>query len=288
MAEWLARSAFHAAVDPARRRYSIVIPPPNVTGLAPHGARPQRHHPGHPHPLPPPAGQQHPVGGRHRPRRHRHRRTRWRAQLAGEGLRKDRSGPRGVREARVGLARRVRVDHHPPAQAAGLRLRLRVASASPWTRPTRRPCSRSSSHLYEKGDIYRDVYLVNWCTALRLGHLGPRGGARGARRQAVLRQVPGGRLRRVPDRGHHPPRDDPGRHRRGGQPQGPALRPSYVGHVALVPLAGREVPIIADEHVDIEFGTGALKITPATTPTTGRSACGTTCPASRSSASTGA
>ena len=30
--------------------------------------------------------------------------------------------------------------------------------------------------------------------------------------------------------------------------------------------------MIADEHVDPEFGTGALKITPATTPTTSRSA----------------
>ena len=61
----------------------------------------------------------------------------------------------------------------------------------------------------------------------------------------------------------------------------------FVGKTAVVPLIGREVPIIADEHVDIGFGTGALKITPATTPTTGRSACATACPASRSSGWTG-
>ena len=36
--------------------------------------------------------------------------------------------------------------------------------------------------------------------------------------------------------------------------------------MAVVPLVGREVPIIADEHVDIEFGTGALKITPGHDP----------------------
>lgn len=35
------------------------------------------------------------------------------------------------------------------------------------------------------------------------------------------------------------------------------------GKKALVPLVGREVPIIFDEYVDIEFGTGALKVTPA-------------------------
>ncbi|CAG0902729.1 unnamed protein product [Cyprideis torosa] len=30
-----------------------------------------------------------------------------------------------------------------------------------------------------------------------------------------------------------------------------------------VPLVGREVPIIGDEYVDMEFGTGCLKVTPA-------------------------
>lgn len=35
------------------------------------------------------------------------------------------------------------------------------------------------------------------------------------------------------------------------------------GKKVLVPIANREVPIIEDEYVDIEFGTGALKITPA-------------------------
>ncbi len=36
-----------------------------------------------------------------------------------------------------------------------------------------------------------------------------------------------------------------------------------VGKSAIVPLIGRSIPIIADRYVDIEFGTGALKITPA-------------------------
>jgi valyl-tRNA synthetase len=35
-----------------------------------------------------------------------------------------------------------------------------------------------------------------------------------------------------------------------------------VGKHCVLPLVGRRLPIIADEHVDIEFGTGALKITP--------------------------
>jgi valyl-tRNA synthetase len=36
-----------------------------------------------------------------------------------------------------------------------------------------------------------------------------------------------------------------------------------IGEYAIVPLIGREIQIIADESVDIKFGTGAVKITPA-------------------------
>ncbi len=36
-----------------------------------------------------------------------------------------------------------------------------------------------------------------------------------------------------------------------------------VGRTALVPLINRRIPIIADDYVEMEFGTGALKITPA-------------------------
>ena len=39
-----------------------------------------------------------------------------------------------------------------------------------------------------------------------------------------------------------------------------------VGKVAIVPIVGRELPIIADEYVDPLFGTGSLKITPAHDP----------------------
>jgi valyl-tRNA synthetase len=39
-----------------------------------------------------------------------------------------------------------------------------------------------------------------------------------------------------------------------------------VGQHAILPLVGRRLPIIADEHVDPEFGTGALKITPGHDP----------------------
>ena len=38
---------------------------------------------------------------------------------------------------------------------------------------------------------------------------------------------------------------------------------SLIGSHVILPLIGREIPIIADEYVDMEFGTGVVKVTPA-------------------------
>ena len=40
------------------------------------------------------------------------------------------------------------------------------------------------------------------------------------------------------------------------------------GKRVTVPIVGRSIPVIADSYVDMEFGTGALKVTPDTTSTT--------------------
>ncbi len=39
-----------------------------------------------------------------------------------------------------------------------------------------------------------------------------------------------------------------------------------VGTEIVLPLTGRRIPVVADEHVDPEFGTGAVKVTPAHDP----------------------
>ncbi len=41
---------------------------------------------------------------------------------------------------------------------------------------------------------------------------------------------------------------------------------NWIGRKVIVPLGGQEIPIIADDHADPEFGTGAVKITPAHDP----------------------
>ena len=40
----------------------------------------------------------------------------------------------------------------------------------------------------------------------------------------------------------------------------------YIGKMVIVPILNREIPVIADEYVSMEFGTGALKITPGHDP----------------------
>jgi valyl-tRNA synthetase len=40
----------------------------------------------------------------------------------------------------------------------------------------------------------------------------------------------------------------------------------FVGQMVVVPILGRQIPVISDEYVDREFGTGALKITPGHDP----------------------
>ncbi len=41
---------------------------------------------------------------------------------------------------------------------------------------------------------------------------------------------------------------------------------ALIGSMVVLPLLGREIPIVADEHVDPAFGTGAVKVTPAHDP----------------------
>ncbi len=119
--------------------------------------------------------------------------------------------------------------------------------------------------LYEKGLIYKGKYIVNWCPrcnsaisdveteyATEQGHMWeisyPLKGESGAIIVATTRPetIFGDVAIAV-----HP--DD---HKYS----------ELVGKTVIIPLSGREIPIIADEYVDKNFGTGAVKITPAHDP----------------------
>ena len=79
-------------------------------------------------------------------------------------------------------------------------------------------------------------------------------------------RLPGRRRGGSRDRRHGAAGDDARRHRAWPcNPDDERYR-DLVGKTVIVPLAEREVPIIADDYVDVAFGTGALKITPAPRP----------------------
>jgi len=119
--------------------------------------------------------------------------------------------------------------------------------------------------LYEEGLIYRAHYLINWCpsclTALsdletvhedRQGHLWHiRYPVAGTNEHLVVATTrPETMLGDTAVAVH--PEDERYKH--------------LVGKTILLPLAQREIPVIADAMVDREFGTGAVKITPAHDP----------------------
>ncbi|MFW6334215.1 MAG: valine--tRNA ligase [Desulfosalsimonas sp.] len=119
--------------------------------------------------------------------------------------------------------------------------------------------------LFEQGLIYRGNYIINWCP----------------RCSTALAEI---EVEHEEHEGHlyhirYPYKDGQ------GGPVVATTRPeTMLGDTALavhpgderykdisedrviLPLAGREIPVIRDEYVDMEFGTGALKITPAHDP----------------------
>ena len=120
--------------------------------------------------------------------------------------------------------------------------------------------------LYEKGLIYKGSRIINWCphcvTALsdaeveyqdKPGHLWH------------MRYPLDGR-QRLSGGGHHPPGDHDGRYRRGRQPQRRALSGSGGQDLSPCLLMNREIPIVADDYVEMDFGTGCVKMTPAHDP----------------------
>ncbi|HSD62499.1 MAG TPA: valine--tRNA ligase, partial [Ignavibacteriaceae bacterium] len=44
---------------------------------------------------------------------------------------------------------------------------------------------------------------------------------------------------------------------------GDARYKDLIGKMVVLPIVGREIPVFADDYVDMEFGTGAVKVTPA-------------------------
>jgi len=119
--------------------------------------------------------------------------------------------------------------------------------------------------LYKKGLIYRGKYMVNWCPRCKTVLAD----------DEVEHEETQGKLYYV----RYPLLDSPGyivvattRPETMLGDTAIAVNPKddrykhLVGKRAILPLVNRELQIVADEYVDPEFGTGAVKITPAHDP----------------------
>ena len=119
--------------------------------------------------------------------------------------------------------------------------------------------------LYDQGLIYRDYYITNWCPKCR----------------TTISDV---EVEHIEQPGHfwyfkYPYKDGSGhvvvattRPETMLGDTAVAVHPDderyagLIGKTLILPLVGREMPLIADEYVDPSFGTGAVKITPAHDP----------------------
>lgn len=260
---WLDKKLFEARVNPEKKPYTVVIPPPNITGILTMG---------------------HVLNNSIQDAFVRWKRMKgyeacWvpgtdhagiatqnvvEKSLAKEGKDRHALG----REKFVELVWKWRENYG----GAIIKQLKKLGVSCDWTRE-RFTMDSGLSHavqevfvrLYKKGLVYRGKYIVNWCpkdhTAIS--------------DDEVEYQEKNGKLYFL----KYPLEDGSGHITVATtRPEtmlgdvAVAVNPAderykkYVGQNLVLPLVGRKMRVIADDYVDREFGTGAVKITPAHDP----------------------
>lgn len=262
--EWLEKKSFSASVNPDKKPYTIVLPPPNITGQL---------HMGH-------ALDQTLQDILIRFKRLQGYEALWlpgtdHASIAtevrvlksieeAEGIKKEDLG----REEFLNRAWKWRDDYGRII----VNQMQKLGSSCDWEKERftmDEGCNDAVTEvfikLYEKGLIYRGNRLINWCPDCKT-------------------TLSDAEVEHEEKPGHfwhikYPVKDsDIFLEIATTRPEtmladtGVAVNPNderykhLVGKSCILPLVGREIPIIADEYVDLEFGTGALKVTPAHDP----------------------
>ena len=268
---WEKNGYFHQEPD-GRAPYSVVIPPPNVTGIL---------HMGH-------ALNQTIQDILVRWRRMQGRNTLWlpgtdHAGIATQNVVEKALKKEGKRRQDLGREKFLERVWEWKKQYGGtiVHQQRMLGNSTDWLRERftfDEGCSRAVAkvftQLYNEGLVYKGNYIVNWCprcgTALandevehepNHGHfwyvrypvVGSEKGVKGEPYKDYVmvattrpETLPGDTAVAVN------PKDDRYAH--------------LVGKTVILPLTGREIPVISDDYVDREFGTGIVKITPAHDP----------------------
>ncbi len=260
---WLKGNYFHAACDPQKTPYTIVIPPPNITGQL---------HMGH-------ALDNTLQDILIRWRRMQGYDTLWlpgtdHASIATEAKIVDALRAEGISKEDLGREGFLKRAWEWRAQYGGriVEQLKKLGSSCDWERERftlDEGCSKAVrevfNNLYEKGLIYRGERIINWCPHCKTSisdiemeyeekdgafwHMAyPFTDGSGAIIVATTRPetIPGDTGVAV-----HP---DDERYK------------DMIGKTVRIPVIGREIPIVADTYAKMDKGTGAVKITPAHDP----------------------
>ena len=261
--KWLDNKYFHAEVDHSKKPFTIVIPPPNITGKL---------HMGH-------ALDETMQDILIRFKKMQGYNTLWQpgtdhASIATEVKIIEALKEEGIEKEDLGREKFLERAWEWKEEYGGTIVSQlkKLGSACDWDRERftmDEGCSKAVEEvfikLYEKGYIYKGSRIINWCPVCQTsisdaevehvdqaGHFWhikyPVAGTDDYLEIATTR--PETMLGDTAVAVH--PDDERYTH--------------LVGKMLELPLCGRQIPIVADEYVDKEFGTGAVKITPAHDP----------------------
>ncbi|MBX6350262.1 MAG: valine--tRNA ligase [Clostridia bacterium] len=261
-ARWEADGLFHAEVDPARRPYCIVMPPPNVTGDLHLG---------------------HALDTVIQDVLVRWRRMEGDAVLWQPGTDHAGIATQAVVERRLLAEGRSRHDlgrerflervwaWKDEYESHILDQLRRMGASADWSR-TRFTMDEGLSRAvvevfvryHEEGLLYRDDAVVHWCPDCRtaLSDLEVEHWEEDGALWTIRYPLEGGGEIRVATTR---PETMLGDTAVAVHPDDPRYR-SLAGRTAILPLVGRRLPVVADPAVEREFGTGAVKVTPGHDP----------------------
>jgi valyl-tRNA synthetase len=262
---WTENSFFSARLNPAKKPFSIVIPPPNVTGIL---------HMGH-------ALNNTIQDILIRYQRMKGMESLWmpgtdHAGIATQNVVEKSLAKQGYKRHDLGRDKFIeKVWQWKEEYGSTIIHQLKKLGAScDWSRIrfTMDPdYSRSVTEvfirLYEKGLIYRGSYIINWC---------PRCCTALSDEEALHQQLQGELYYlKYPIKANYDssyivvattrPETILGDSAVAVNPKDKRYK-KLIGKTLILPLAQREIKIIADNMVDMEFGTGAVKVTPAHDP----------------------
>jgi valyl-tRNA synthetase len=260
---WQEKGYFNSEVNPAKKPYTIVIPPPNVTGMLHMG---------------------HVLNNTIQDiliRYHRMRgyETLWvpgtdHASIATEAKVAKMLADKGIDKFSIGREKFLEYAQDWKTKYGGIIISQlkRLGSSCDWRRERftmddgyYKAVIHAFVELYKKGLIYKGYRLVNWCPVSKSA----------ISDEEVYYQEVEGKLWhfRYPITGTNEylivattrPETMFGDTAVAVHPKDKRYR-KYVGKTVTLPIVGREIPVIADDYVDMEFGTGVVKITPAHDP----------------------